>query len=102
MEQLIQQCNWSNVDIRKFNRCRTKMQVVTLADLIHGDGISLRENMKTYLPKAAGNSKYDWAQEEPTRSDWTIWLVVGPEDYHFREQISPAPQETWPMDYRAP
>jgi hypothetical protein len=63
----------SNADIRKFNCCHIKMQVVTLADLIHGDGISLRENMKIYLPEAAGDSKYNWAREEPARSDWTIW-----------------------------
>ena len=84
MERLIQRCNWSDVDIRKFNRCRIKMQVVTLADLIHGDGISLRENMKTYSPEAAGDSKYDWAREEPARSDWTIWRK-GLKTYHFRE-----------------
>lgn len=73
MEWLIQRCNWSDADICKFNQCRVKMQVVTLADVIHGNGITLMDSMKAYTPEAVGDSKYDWAREEPASSDWTIW-----------------------------
>jgi hypothetical protein len=49
------------------------MQVVTMVDIIHGEGITLMDWMKSYSPEEVGTSKYDWACEEPTHQDWNIW-----------------------------
>ena len=73
MEKLIRLCDWGNSDIIKFNRCRIKMQALTMADIIHGDGITLRDRMKSYMPTEVPGSKYEWARENPSAADWAIW-----------------------------
>jgi hypothetical protein len=44
------------------------MQVVTMVDTIHGDGITFMDWMKSYSPEEVGTSKYG------THQDWNIWL----------------------------
>ena len=49
------------------------MQVVTLADVIHGDGVTLRQHMKSFSTDEVGSSRYDWAREDLSSRDWTLW-----------------------------
>jgi hypothetical protein len=43
MEKLIRICDWTDLEIIKFNHCQIKMQVLTMANIIHGDGVALRQ-----------------------------------------------------------
>jgi hypothetical protein len=73
MEKLIRICDWTDWEIIKFNRCRIKMQVLTMADIIHSDGVMLRQQMKSYMPSEVISSWYEWARENPSAVDWAIW-----------------------------
>ena len=75
MEWLLRVCNWSQGDIIKFNHCCIRMQVLTLADIIHGDGISLQQCMKSPNDGKIGESKYDWARESPSSTNCGIWWM---------------------------
>jgi hypothetical protein len=75
MEKLIRICDWTDLEIIKFNRCQIKMQVLTMADIIHGDGVSLRQRMKSYMPSEVISSQYKWARENPSAADWAIWRL---------------------------
>jgi hypothetical protein len=55
------------------NAKQFKMQVVMMADIIHVDGITLMDQMKSYSPDTVSTSKYDWPCKEPTHQDWNIW-----------------------------
>jgi hypothetical protein len=59
--------------IFKYSTVQIKMQVVMMADIIHGDGITLMDQMKSYSSEAVSISKYEWACGEPTHQDWKIW-----------------------------
>jgi hypothetical protein len=43
MEKLIRICDWTDLEIIKFNRCQIKMQVLTMANIIHGNGVALQQ-----------------------------------------------------------
>ena len=73
MEKLIQVCNWGQADICWFNCCHIRVQVLMLADVIHGDGVTLQQWMKSYSIDYVGRSKYNWVREEPSSGDWTVW-----------------------------
>jgi hypothetical protein len=59
MEKLIRTCDWTDLEIIKFNHCRIKMQVLTMADIIHGNGVALRQRMKSYMPSEVIGSWYE-------------------------------------------
>jgi hypothetical protein len=73
MERIISHTPRSKADIRIFNQCQIKMQVVMMADIIHADGIMLMDQMTSYSPDTVNMSKYDWPCKEPTHQDWNIW-----------------------------
>lgn len=62
---------------RAFNRCRLFKQVVTLADLVTGDGGSLTRWAMSPDPPLASNwphKAFHWPQQgRPSRADWVIW-----------------------------
>jgi hypothetical protein len=49
------------------------MQVLTMANIIHCDGVTLRQQMKSYMPSEVIGSQYEWARENPSAADWAIW-----------------------------
>lgn len=73
MEWLIQKCDWSNADIVCFNCCHIRMQVLGLTNIIHDDGITLCQRIKSPNDREIEDSKYEWAHEFPSSSDWGIW-----------------------------
>ncbi len=64
MERIISHTPRSKADIRIFNQCQIKMQVVMMADIIHADGIMLMDQMTSYSPDTVNMSKYDWPCKE--------------------------------------
>jgi hypothetical protein len=73
IEHLIQLLDWGNANIIKFNWCHIKMQVLTLADIIHGEGITIRQGMMSFRSGEVLGSRYEWAREDPCSSDWAMW-----------------------------
>ena len=108
MEKLVTIGSWGPKDLQSFNRCRIKMQCVTMADIVHGDGKTLNKNMKSFSPEAAGNSKYDWANEAPSPQDWARWreglklLTSQNETLPFSERLGmwiSEPHKVWEWFY---
>jgi hypothetical protein len=95
MEKLIRICDWTDLEIIKFNCCRIKMQVLTMDDIIHSDGVTLRQQMKSYMPSEVIGSWYEWARENPSAADWAIWrrglllLTSTSEKLPFFENLGP-------------
>lgn len=75
MDNLVSLQQYSNGDLIKINRCRLKKQVLTMADIIDGDGVSLLRDAHTLVPSLSPGSKYDWPIEKPARTDWNLWAA---------------------------
>ena len=72
VEQLISIRWMLPLELVQFNQCCTHMQAMMLADIIKGDSISICRFSRAYHPTAC-NSKWEWAQEWPSGSDWNVW-----------------------------
>jgi len=59
----------------RINRCQIRKEVLTMADIIAGNGVHLQRDAHVYIPPVGGTmSHYDWVKEEPVSSDWTLWM----------------------------
>ena len=58
------------------NHCRICKQVLTMSDIICDDGVYLCRNAHTFIPTLQPPSKYDWANEWPSHSDWNLWRAA--------------------------
>ena len=54
-----------------FNRVRCYLQVITVTDIATGCGTKIQQNILE--GEKAMESKYDWHEERPTKSDMNIW-----------------------------
>jgi len=74
MERLVMSERFNEEVLIRINRCRIKKQVLTMADIMAGDGVHLQRDVHVYThPFGVPTSKYDWAKEEPASRDWTLW-----------------------------
>lgn len=74
MDKLISLRKFDKGELAAFNRCRLRMEVLTMADIIEGDGSSLRWDVSAWSP-AHGyfSSSYEWPNEQPSTKDWAVW-----------------------------
>ena len=61
MECLVLMDYYGNADLIRINRCLICKQVLTMSDIICGDGVYLRRDAHTFIPMLQPPSKYDWA-----------------------------------------
>ena len=47
-----------------------------MADIICGNGVHLHHDAYTFIPLLQPPSKYDWANKQPSPSDWTLWQAT--------------------------
>jgi len=74
MERLVMLERFNEAALLCINWCRIKLQVLTMADIIAGNGIHLQRDAHVYtylvgLPR----SRYNWAREELGHGNWILW-----------------------------
>ena len=47
-----------------------------MADIICGDGVHLQHDAHTFVPSLQPPSVYDWANEQPSQSNWSLWRAA--------------------------
>ena len=66
-------CNTTPVNLRKANRCRLYLQVLTVADITTGDGRELTVSAINGVKEECQTS-LDWPyQPKPPAEDWKVW-----------------------------
>ena len=76
MECLVLMDYIGNADLIRINRCQIRKQVLTMSDIICGDGVYLCHDAHTFIPMLQPPSKYDWANKWPSHSDWNLWWAA--------------------------
>jgi len=65
MERLVMSKRFNEAALLCINWCHIKLQVLTMADIIAGDGVHLQRDVHAYTcPVGLPRSRYDWAKEE--------------------------------------
>jgi len=76
MEEIIKQGYDKNKLIR-LNKCRTYLQVITLADISNGEGNKISKNFLDGKRDPARRSKFKWSElSRPTFNAWKEWVDV--------------------------
>ena len=74
--------------LQSINQCHISKKVLTMADIIAGNGIDLRRDAHMHVVSLCVPSRYKWAKESPSLEDWHLWqhallLRLRMAPYHF-------------------
>ena len=60
-------------EISSINSCRQHLEVLTISDIVCGDGIRMRDDILNFKNPVGEDRKYKWAIEKPSAKDKRIW-----------------------------
>jgi hypothetical protein len=74
MKEIINMTTYSIPQIQAINRFRIHLQVVTLSDIIEGNGLQITENAYMGKQDPDRTSKWNWPNiPKPPKIDWCTW-----------------------------
>ena len=76
MECLVLMDYYGNADLIHINHCQIRKQVLTMSDIIYSNGVYLHCDAHTFIHTLQPPNKYDWANEQPSHSDWNLWRAA--------------------------
>jgi hypothetical protein len=59
-----------------FNKCRRFLRVVTMAEVVSGDGVSLRKDILDGRRDEWNQRPITFSEAHPVSSDWKVWKTV--------------------------